>query len=260
MSGIHPSAVVEPGAQLGEGVVIGPYSVVGPHVRLEDGVELRPHAYVTGHTEVGPETKIFSFASVGEIPQDLKYRGEATRLVIGARNTIREHVTIHPGTEDAGGLTTVGDDNLIMVGAHVAHDCQVGSHAIISNAVLLAGHVRIEDHVYLAGGAAIQQFVRVGAYAMVAGFAGLMRDAAPFLRVQGHPSRVIGVNRVLLERESFDAERIVAIERAYRILFRSGKRPTESFAQVRAELPDSPDAERMVAFLEKSERGFARAR
>ena len=146
MSGIHPTAIVEPGAQLGEGVVIGANAFVGPHVRLGDGVELRPMAYLSGHTEVGPETAIFSFASVGEIPQDIKYRGEATRLVIGARNTIREHVTIHPGTEDAGGLTTVGDDNLIMVGSHIAHDCQVGNGAILSNAVLLAGHVRVEDH------------------------------------------------------------------------------------------------------------------
>ena len=260
MSRIHPTAVVDPAAQLGEGVEIGAYAFVGPQVRLGNGVVLRPHAYVVGQTEVGPETTIFSFAAIGEVPQDLKYRGEPTRLVIGARNTVREHVTIHPGTEDAGGLTTVGDDNLIMVGSHIAHDCHLGSHTIIANNVLLAGHIRIEDHAYLAGGAAIQQFLRIGTFAMVAGYAGVMQDIAPFVRAQGHPARVLGVNRVLLKRANVPDERIAEVERAHRIIFRSGKRPVEAFAEVRKELPNSPEAELMVAFLEKSERGFARAR
>ncbi len=260
LSGIHPTAVVDPKAEVASDVEIGPFAVVGPQVRLESGVVLRPHALVTGHTEVGPETTIYSFASVGEIPQDQKYKGESTRLVIGGRNTIREHVTINTGTEVAGGLTTIGDDNLMMVGVHIAHDCHVGSHVIMTNEVLLAGHVRIEDHVNLAGRSAVNQFARVGESSMVMGMCGLVADCAPFLRVHGYPARVIGVNRIGLERRGFSEEKIEAIEQAYRIIFRSNLTPVEAFASVREQLPDSREAEHMVAFLEKSERGFARFR
>ncbi|MEE9280853.1 MAG: acyl-ACP--UDP-N-acetylglucosamine O-acyltransferase [Myxococcota bacterium] len=260
MSRIHPTAVIDPKAEIGPDVEIGPYAVVGPQVRLEHGVVLRPYAFVTGHTEVGPETTIYSFASVGEIPQDQKYKGESTRLVIGARNTIREHATIQPGTEVAGGLTTIGDDNLIMIGAHIAHDCHVGSHVIMTNEVLLAGHVQIGDYANLAGRSAVQQFVRVGESGMAMGMAGLVMDCAPFLRVHGYPARVIGVNRIGLERRGFSEERIEAVEQACRIIFRSNLAPVEAFAAVREQLPDSREAEQMVAFLEKSERGFARIR
>ncbi len=260
MSGIHPTAIIDPKAELASDVTIGPYAVVGPQVRLGSGVELRPHALVMGHTEIGPETVIYSFASVGEIPQDQKYRGESTRLVIGARNTIREHATIHPGTEVAGGLTTIGDDNLIMIGVHVAHDCHIGSHVIMTNETLLAGHVRVEDHAYLAARCAILQFLRVGESAMLSAMSGLVQDAAPFLKLQGYPARVIGVNRVNMERRGFSGDRIEAVELAYRIIFRSNLSPVEAFAAVREQLPDSRDAEHMIAFLEKSERGFARFR
>ncbi len=260
MSEIHPTAVIDSKAEIDSDVEIGPYAVVGPQVRLERGVVLRPHAFVTGNTEIGPGTVIYSFASIGEIPQDQKYRGESTRLVIGARNTFREHATIQPGTEVAGGLTTVGDDNLIMIGAHIAHDCHVGSHVIMSNNVLFAGHVRIEDHVYLAGRSAVQQFARVGESAMVSGMSGLVQDGAPFLKLHGYPARVMGVNRINLERRGFSEERIDAIELAYRVIFRSNLAPVDAFARVREQVPNSREAEQMVAFLEKSERGFARFR
>ncbi len=260
MSGIHPTAIVDPNAELASDVTIGPYAVIGPRVRLGPGVELRPHALVTGSTEIGPETVIYSFASVGEIPQDQKYRGESTRLVIGARNTIREHVTIHPGTEVAGGLTTIGDDNLIMIGVHVAHDCHIGSHVIMTNEVLLAGHVRVEDHAYLAARSAVLQFLRIGESAMLSAMSGIVMDAAPFLKLHGYPARVIGVNRINLERRGFSEQRIEAVELAYRIIFRSNLIPVEAFAAVREQLPDSREAEHMIAFLEKSERGFARFR
>lgn len=260
MSRIHATAVIDPGAELGPDVEIGPYCVVGPRVRLERGVVLRPHVLVDGNTEIGAETIIYSFASIGEIPQDKKYKGESTRLVIGERNTIREHVTMQPGTEVAGGLTTIGNDNLIMVGAHIAHDCHVGNHVIMTNETLLAGHVRVEDHVNLAGRCAVQQFVRIGESAMVMALSGLVLDCAPFLRVQGYPARVIGVNRIGLERRGMPRETIEAIEQAYRLVFRSNLPSVEAFAAVREQLPESREAEQLVAFLEKSERGFARIR
>jgi UDP-N-acetylglucosamine acyltransferase len=260
MKRIHPSAIVDPGAELGEGVEIGPFCIVGPNVRLGEGVVLRSHAVVSGYTEVGRETQIFPFASLGEPPQDVKHKGEPTRLEIGARNMIREQVTIHPGTAAGGGTTRVGDDNLILVNAHIGHDCMVGSRVIMANNVMLAGHVVLEDFVYLAGGVAVQQHVRVGESVMVGGLSGLTQDAAPFTLVNGWPARVIKMNRINLERRGIPAERIEDVERAFRIIFRDGLKAHDAYARVRAELPSSPEAERMVAFLEKSEHGFARRR
>jgi len=260
MKRIHPSAIVDPGAELAEGVEIGPFCVVGANVRLGEGVVLRSHAVVSGHTEVGRETQIFPFAALGEAPQDVKYKGEPTRLEIGARNMIREQVTIHPGTAVGGGTTRVGDDNLILVNSHVGHDCMIGSHVIMANNVMLAGHVVIEDFVYLAGGVAVQQHVRVGESVMVGGLSGLTSDAAPFTLVNGWPARVVKMNRINLERRGIPAERIDDVERAFRIIFREGLHARTAFERVRAELPSSAEAERMVAFLEKSEHGFARRR
>jgi UDP-N-acetylglucosamine acyltransferase len=260
MKRIHPSSIVDAGAELADGVEIGPFCVVGPHVRLGDGVVLRSHAVVTGHTEVGAGSMIFPFTTVGEIPQDVKYKGEPTRLTIGARNMIREQVSIHPGTPSGGGTTIVGDDNLILVNVHIGHDCRIGSHVILANNVMLAGHVVVEDYAYLAGGVAVQQFVRVGESVMVGGMSGLMQDAAPFTLVNGYPARVVKMNRINLERRGFDEKKIDAVERAFRIVFREGLPAQAAYAKVRAELPDSAEADRMVAFLEKSERGFARRR
>jgi UDP-N-acetylglucosamine acyltransferase len=260
MKRIHPTAIVDPGAELADGVEIGPYCIVGANVRLGEGAVLRSHAVVSGYTEVGRETQIFPFAALGEPPQDVKYRGEPTRLEIGARNVIREQVTIHPGTAVGGGTTRVGDDNLILVNSHVGHDCKVGSHTILANNVMLAGHVVVEDYAYLAGGVAVAQFVRVGESVMVGGMSGLTQDAAPFTLVNGYPARVVRMNRINLERRGLSAERIEDVERAFRLIFREGLKAHDAYARVRAELPNSPEAERMVAFLEKSEHGFARRR
>lgn len=260
MKKIHATAIVDPGAELSDGVEIGPFCIVGPNVRLGEGVVLRSHAVLSGYTEVGRETQIFPFAALGEPPQDVKHKGESTRLEIGARNMVREQVTIHPGTAIGGGTTRVGDDNLILVNAHIGHDCMVGSRVILANNVMLAGHVVIEDFVYLAGGVAVQQHVRVGESVMVGGLSGLTQDAAPFTLVNGWPARVIKMNRINLERRGIPAERIEDVERAFRIIFRDGLPAQTAYARVRAELPSSPEAERMVAFLEKSEHGFARRR
>jgi UDP-N-acetylglucosamine acyltransferase len=259
MSRIHPTAVIDPQAELDSSVEVGPYSIVGPHVRLAEGVVLRPQAHVTGHTEVGPETVIYPFASVGETPQDQKYRGEPTRLAIGARSTIREYCTLHPGTAGGGGVTSVGDDNLLMVGVHIAHDCQIGSHIIMANHVQLAGHVRVEDYAVLGASVHSHQFCRIGESAMLGALSAINQDVAPFSIAQGYRARILKVNRINMERRGFSQEQMSAVERAFRILFRSGLTPVKAFSRVREELPDSQEAEHMVAFLEKSERGFCRA-
>lgn len=260
MSRIHPSAVVDPRAEIDSSVEIGPFCTVGPHVKLGASVVLRNHVNVSGHTEIGPGTVAFSFASIGDPPQDLKYRGEPTRLVVGARNTIREHVTLHPGTESGGSLTSVGDDNLLMVGSHVAHDCHVGNHVVLSNHVMLAGHVTVEDHAVIMGGTGVQQFLRIGESAMVAGLSGVIQDVCPFAVVQGYPARVLRLNRVNLERRGFAPERIDTLERAFRVVFKSKAAPKEILERLRAEFSGSADVEHIASFLEKSQRGFARMR
>jgi UDP-N-acetylglucosamine acyltransferase len=260
MTRIHSTAVVDPSAEVHETVEIGPYAVVGPNVRLLHDVVLRPHCHVTGYTEIGAGTVIFPFASIGEIPQDQKYRGEPTRLVIGERNQIREYVTMNPGTAEGGGLTSIGSDNVFMNHVHIAHDCHLGSHVIMSNSVGLAGHVRIEDFAVLGAMAGAHQFARIGESAMVGAYSAINQDVAPYVIVHGIPGRVVAMNRINLERRGFEKPRIQAVERAFRIIFRSGLRPREAFSQVREELADSPEAEHMIAFLEKSERGFCRVR
>lgn len=260
MSKIHPSAVVDSKAELDATVEIGPHAVVGPQVRLGEGTILHGHAYVTGDTEIGPGTEVFPFACVGEPPQALDYRGEHTKVTIGASNQIREYVTVHAGTAGGGGTTSIGDDNLLMVGMHVGHDTHVGSHVVLSNNVQIAGHVQIDDYAVVSANSAVLQFCRVGESGFLAGMSGLMQDLAPFCWAHGYPARLMKVNRIGMERRGLANELIEAVEQAYRIVFRSRQRPEEAFARVRSELPDSAEAERMVAFLEKSERGFARRR
>ncbi len=260
MSRLHPTAIVDAQAEVDSSVEIGPYAIVGPHVRLGPGVVLRPHAHVTGHTEVGSETTIYPFASVGEDPQDKKYKGEPTRLAIGAHNTIREYCTLHAGTAEGGGLTSVGDDNLFMLGVHIAHDCQIGNATIMANNTQLAGHVRVEDYAVLGASVHVHQFCRIGESAMLGALAGVSQDVAPFVIAQGDRAKVLKVNRINMERRGFSQAQMDAAERAYRIIFRSGLTPHEAFARVRSELLESPHAEHMVAFLEKSERGFCRAK
>jgi len=257
---LHPTAIIDSTAEVHPEVEVGPYCVVGPNVKLARGVRLHSHVSVTGVTSIGEDTEVFPFACIGMPPQDLKYRGELSRLVIGARNRIREHVTIHPGTAGGGNVTEVGDDNLIMIGSHIGHDCRVGSHVIMSNNVLLAGHVEVGNHAVLYGSAAVQPFLRIGESVFLAAKAGVMQDLAPYTWCQGHPARVLRVNRVGLERRGIDPDEIRAIERAFRLIFRSKLRPREAFAKVRSLLPEYGEVERLVGFLEKSERGFARVR
>ena len=219
MTSIHPTAIVDPAAEVGEGVSIGPYSVVGPDVELGEGCELLSHVVVEGRTQIGPNTRIYPFASVGHQPQDMKYKGEPSRLVIGANNILREHVTMNPGTEGGGMLTSVGNNCLFMVGAHVAHDCEVGNHVIMANNATLAGHVVVEDFAIIGGLSAIHQFCRIGRHAMVGGMSGVENDVIPYGSVMGDRARLSGLNIVGLKRRGFSRNDITGLRRAYRLMF-----------------------------------------
>ena len=219
MPQIHPTAIVAPGATLAEDVSIGPYCVVGGEVVLGAGVTLIAHIVVDGRTTIGEKTRIFPFASIGLEPQDLKYRGEKSRLVIGRHNTIREHVTMNPGTEGGGMVTRIGDHGLFMVGAHVAHDCQIGDHVIMANNATLAGHVVVEDYALLGGLSAVHQFVRIGQHAMIGGMSGVERDVIPYGQVMGDRARLSGLNIIGMQRRGFSREDIQTLRSAYQFLF-----------------------------------------
>jgi UDP-N-acetylglucosamine acyltransferase len=219
MTSIHPTAVVDDGAELGADVEIGPYSIVGAQVSLGDGVKLHSHVVVGGRTTIGAQSEIYPFASIGLAPQDLKYSGEDSELVIGARTQIREHVTMNPGTAGGGLLTKVGDDCLFMVAAHVAHDCIVGNHVILANNATIAGHVTVGDYAIIGGLSAVHQFVRIGAHAMIGGMSGIEQDLIPYGQAQGDRARLRGLNLVGLQRRDFSRDEIRNLRTAYRLLF-----------------------------------------
>jgi UDP-N-acetylglucosamine acyltransferase len=219
MPQIHPTAIVAPGAELAEDVVIGPYCSVGRNVALGARVTLRSHVVVDGYTTIGEDTRLFPFASIGLEPQDLKYRGEKSELVIGCNNTIREYVTMNPGTRGGGLVTRIGDDCLFMVGAHVAHDCQIGNCVVMANNATLAGHVVVEDYAVLGGLCAVHQFVRIGKHAMIGGMSGVERDVIPYGQVMGDRARLCGLNIVGMQRRGFSREDIQGLRNAYQFLF-----------------------------------------
>lgn len=244
---IHPTAIVADGATLAPDVTIGPYCLVGANVNLGAGVKLHGHANVDGDTEVGAGTQIFPFASIGTIPQDLKFRGEATKLVIGERCMIREHATMNPGTEGGGSLTKVGDDCLFMMGTHVAHDCIVGNQVIMANNATLAGHVEVGDCCVLGGFSGVHQFARIGAHAMIGGMTGVERDVIPFGSVIGNRAHLAGLNLVGMKRRGFDREEIHTLRGAFRTLFEGEDGALqERAAKLSAELPDGESATRTV--------------
>jgi len=218
---IHPGASVAPGARIGAGVRIGPWCSVGPDVVLEDGVELISHVVVDGHTTIGAGAKLFPFATVGLPPQDLKYKGEPTRVEIGPRSIIREHVTIHRGTPGGGALTRIGADCLLMCVVHIAHDCTLGDRCIIANNVMFGGHITLGEQVFIGGGSAIHQFVRIGRHAAVGGMSGVEGDVIPYGLVMGNRARLAGLNLVGLKRRGFSRAQIHALRAAFRLLFRA---------------------------------------
>ncbi len=256
---LHPTAIVAAGAELAVGVQVGPYAVIGPHVRIGAGSTVGPHAVIDGRTTIGRQNRIFQLASVGAEPQDLKYRGEESRLEIGDRNIIREFATLNPGTEGGGMVTSIGDDNLLMVYSHVAHDARIGSHCVLANSVALAGHVTIEDYVIVGGLAAIHQFVRIGESAILGGGAMVIHDVPPFCAASGDRAKLRGLNLVGLKRRGLKAPQLRAIKHAYRMLFASELPFAEARARVAAELSDSPEVQRLLAFIAASERGVTPA-
>jgi UDP-N-acetylglucosamine acyltransferase len=219
MSDIHPTALIEPGAELAASAKVGPFCHVGRHVQLGENVELISHVVVAGRTSIGDGTRIFPFASIGHQPQDLKYKGEESRLVIGRNNVIREQVTMNPGTEGGGMVTKIGDSCLFMVGVHVAHDCLIGNEVIMANNATLAGHVKVGDFAVFGGLSAAHQFVRVGAYAMVGGVTGVERDVIPYGSVVGDRARLSGLNIIGMQRRGFSREEIQGLRSAYQALF-----------------------------------------
>ncbi|MEL6476628.1 MAG: acyl-ACP--UDP-N-acetylglucosamine O-acyltransferase [Pseudomonadota bacterium] len=247
---IHQTAIVEDGAILGEGVSIGPFCHVGPEVELAEGVELISHAVVAGRTKVGARTRVWPFASVGHQPQDLKYKGEPSRLEIGAECMIREHVTLNPGTEGGGMLTSVGDRCLLMMGAHVGHDCRVGSGVIMANNATLGGHVEVGDFALLGGLSAVHQFVRIGTQAMVGGMTGVEKDVIPFATAIGDRADLGGLNLVGLKRRGFDRETIHALRNAYRELFAPGVPLAERAAEVSARYSGIGPVEEITRFIQ----------
>jgi UDP-N-acetylglucosamine acyltransferase len=258
---VHPSAWIEPGAITGEGVEIGPFCHVGANVRLADGVKLLSHVVVVGHTEIGARTRIFPFASIGHEPQDLKYRGEPTRLRIGVDGLIREGVTMNPGTEGGGGETVVGDGCVFLANSHVGHDCRLGQAVILSNNVMLAGHCRVGDYANFGGGSAVHQFTRIGAHAFVGGLTGVTDDLIPFGVAIGNRAELGGVNVVGMKRRGFSLEDVQNVRRAYKALFAEEGTLKQRVEQVAREYADSAAVQAIVAFLrEGGDRGVTTPR
>ena len=269
MAEIHPTALVDPRAELAASVTVGPYSMVGPHVRIGESTTIGSHCVIEGRTTIGRNNRIWQFCSLGAAPQDKKYVGEPTRLEIGDDNTIREFCTFNTGTVQDGGVTRVGNHNWLMAYVHIAHDCQLGSYIIMANLAQLAGHVHLDDHVFIGGQSGVHQFVRVGAHAMAGFQTRLSQDVPPFMTVAGSPAAAQGVNAEGLRRRGFSPERITAIKRMNRLLYRENltlEAARERLTALQAEPAEaSADAAGMQAdltlmldFLQQAERGIAR--
>ena len=261
MTEVHPTAIVGPNVELGDGVAIGPYCVVDGDAVLGDRVRLHSHVVVGGITRVGADTEIFPFASIGLPPQDLKYAGEPSELVIGCRNRIREHVTMNPGTAEGGMITSVGDDCLLMVGAHIAHDCRVGDNVIMANNATLGGHVVIGDYAILGGLAAVHQFVRIGRHAIVGGMSGVENDVIPYGSVMGDRARLSGLNVIGLKRRNFAKDEIHNLRTAYRMLFAEEGTLQERIDDVAEMFGDNSEILEIVEFMRvESSRGLTQPR
>lgn len=261
MPNIHPTAIIHDDARIADTARIGPYCVVGQQVVLGDAVELKSHVVVEGDTEIGNNTVVYPFASIGHIPQDLKFKGEASRLIIGSYNTIREHVTMNPGTEGGGLVTRVGNHCLFMIGSHVAHDCMVGDHVILANNATLAGHVEVGDGAIIGGLSAIHQFVRIGRYAMIGGMSGVDKDVIPFGSVMGERADLSGLNLIGLKRRNIDRDVIHELRGLYKSLFEQESGVLEErIAQAQSDI-QSAEAKELISFLtEDSSRSFCMPR
>jgi UDP-N-acetylglucosamine acyltransferase len=255
---IHPTAIISPGAELAEDVVVGPYSVIGEGVRIGRGSTFGTHVVIEPWTEIGERCSFHPFSTIGGVPQDLKFKGEKTRVRIGHGNTFREYVTVNRATGQGSGETFIGDGNFFMAYVHIAHDCRIGNHVIMANAATLAGHITIDDFAIIGGLVGVHQFVRIGAYAMVGGCSAIGQDIPPFMTASGIRASLYGLNALGLKRHGFTEERIAVLKRVYKILFRLKLTLKEGIKRVREEVESNPDVERLLQFIESSERGVCR--
>ncbi len=262
MTAVHPTAIIEPGARLAEGVSVDAYSIVRAHVEIGAGTTIGPHCVIEGHTRIGRDNRIFQFCSIGAAPQDKKYASEPTELLIGDRNTIREFCTLNVGTVQDGGVTRIGDDNWIMAYVHIAHDCKVGNQTIFANNATLGGHVHVGDWVIIGGLSGVHQFVKIGAHAFVGFQSAVSQDVPPFMLVDGNPLSVRGFNAEGLRRRGFSAGRIAAVKRMHKLIYRSGltlDAAREALVEVARATPEaSGDVECVASFLAQATRGIVR--
>jgi len=250
---IHKTAIIDPNAKISSTVEIGPYSVIGPNVIINDNAIIQSHVNITGHTTIGKNNKIYSFASIGSDPQDMKYSGEQTKLLIGDNNTIREYVTINTGTVQGGGITKVGNNNLIMINAHIAHDCIIGNNIVIANSAAIAGHAEIGDNVIIGGNCGIQQFVRIGRMAMIGGMTGVSRDVIPYGLSTGNRNYLNGINVVGLRRSKISNKEIIGLTDAYKEIFRT-KSLNENLSKLNGEFKENNLVKEVVKFINKDKK------
>ena len=254
---IHPSAIIHPNAQLGSNCHIGPFCVIGEHVSLGAGCKLHSHVVIDGHTTLGAGNELFPFAAIGLKTQDLKWKGGVTRTLIGDHNVFRENTTVHSATND-GDATVIGSHNHFLAYTHIAHDCRVGSHIVMSNVGTLAGHVIVEDHAIIGGLAAVHQFCRIGRMAIIGGCSKVVQDVPPFMLADGNPAETKALNKVGLERNGVSEDSQAALKKAFKILFRDGLTVSNALIKIEAELPQLPELQHLVAFVKASERGISK--
>lgn len=255
---IHPTAIVSPDAEIGEDVKIGAFSIIGEDVTIGKGTHIGPHVVIDPYVDIGPDCKIFQFAAIGAIPQDLKFGGEKTRVKIGANVTIREFVTIHRGTDAGERITEIGEKSFLMAYTHIAHDCRIGKMVVLANNTTLAGHITIGNHATVGGLVAIHQFVRVGDYAFVGGKSAVVKDVPPYVIAAGDRAILHGLNRVGLKRHGFSSQALSALKKTYRIIFRYGLTVNEAIQRVHAEVEMVPEVENFIGFIKGSSRGVTR--
>ncbi|OPY14395.1 MAG: Acyl-(acyl-carrier-protein)--UDP-N-acetylglucosamine O-acyltransferase [Syntrophus sp. PtaB.Bin001] len=255
---VHSTAIVSPDVVLAEGVEIGPYSIIGPGVTIGKNTVLGSHVFIEKDTDIGEGCRISPFCSIGGDPQDLKFRGEKTRVVIGNYNVFREYVTINRATSADIGVTIIGDHNLIMAYCHVAHNCKLGNHIVMSNASHLAGHIHVDDYAIISGMVGVHQFTRIGAHSIIGGASAVTQDVPPYVTAAGNHARLYGLNLIGLKRRGFSSETISALKEAYQIVFRSNMLREDAIEKVRQTVADTPEVRHFVDFISLSERGVCR--
>jgi len=250
---IHKTAIINPKAKISKNVEIGPYTIIGPNVEIEDGVSIQSHVNITGYTKIGKNNKIYPFASIGNDPQDLKYKGEKTELLIGENNVIREYVTINPGTIGGGGITKIGDNSLFMIGAHIAHDCVIGNSVVIANSAAIAGHAEINDHVVIGGNCGVQQYTRIGRMAMIGGMTGVSRDVIPYGLSTGNRNFLNGINIVGLRRSNLSNKDIIGLTDAYKEIFKT-ESLSDNLSKLNGEFKENSLVKEVVEFIIKDKK------